>query len=231
MPGDLDTSGAMIRREEREWELADRIICGSQFVVDCIREIDGPLEKCRVVPYPTASIHHASSSNPTKNGRFRVLFVGTLQLRKGVHYLFESMRHLPTERFEVRMVGPNLLTEAATARLHEAGIEVVGSVPRDAVNQEYANADLFVLPTLSEGSANVCHEAIAAGLPVITTPAAGIAAHPQVTIVPTMDAVALANTIQMIATQGRPRLEQRQSQPRTVKQYGRELLEAIRDSR
>jgi glycosyltransferase involved in cell wall biosynthesis len=129
------------------------------------------------------------------------------------------------------MVGPNLLTEAATARLHEAGIEVVGSVPRDAVNQEYANADLFVLPTLSEGSANVCHEAIASGLPVITTPAAGIAVHPQVTIVPTMDALALANAIQMIATQGRPRLEQRQSQPRTVKQYGRELLEAIRDSR
>ena len=40
-------------------------------------------------------------------------------------------------------------------------------VPRSAIRDEYANADVFVLPTLSEGSATVCYEALAAGLPVV----------------------------------------------------------------
>lgn len=228
-PSDIDERGAMILREEREWELADRIICGSQFVIDCIRDIQGPHKKCRMVPYPTATVTNTPFSHHDNHNRCRVLFVGTLQLRKGVQYLYEAMRQLAPQRFEVRLVGPNLLTSAATARLREAGITVVGSVPRDAVNREYANADLFVLPTLSEGSANVCHEAKGAGLPVITTAAAGIVAHSQLTLVPSADSVALAEAIQQVAKAPRIR-EPTMEKTRTVEEYGKELLEAIRDS-
>ena len=233
-PGDLDTSGAMIAREEQEWELADRIICGSQFVVDRISEINGPTEKCRVVPYPMgnstrAASSHASTARKQTSKPYQVLFVGTLQLRKGVPYLVDALQYLPNDQYQFRLVGPNLLTADATQRIRDAGIEVIGSVPRDAVDDEYTRADVFVLPTLSEGSANVCHEAIAAGLPVITTPAAGIAAHPQVTIVPAQDAAALASAIKKIAQQERPRLEHESTPVRTVKEYGKELLEAIRE--
>jgi len=50
---------------------------------------------------------------------------------------------------------------------------VVGNVPRSEMQREYQQAHVLVLPSISEGSANVCYEALAAGLPVITTPNAG----------------------------------------------------------
>jgi glycosyltransferase involved in cell wall biosynthesis len=226
MPSDLDVRGTMIAREEREWELADRIICGSQFVVDRISEVNGPREKCRVVLYPVTNRNRPIESRIERDEACTVLFVGTLQLRKGVQYLYEAVQRLPRERFRFRMVGPNLLTEQATRNMRSLGMEVTGSVPRDAVEDEYARADIFVLPTLSEGSANVCHEAIAAGLPVITTHAAGLVSHPQVSIVPEMDSLALADAIQAAAL--------RESSPvpqshfaRSIREYGLDLIDAI----
>ncbi len=41
------------------------------------------------------------------------------------------------------------------------------------MRSHYEWADVFVLPTISEGSANVCYEALNAGLPVVTTTNAG----------------------------------------------------------
>ena len=55
-PADMDPGGHMMAREEAEWELADQIVCGSPFVVEAIRSVGGPIEKCRVVPYPVPDI-------------------------------------------------------------------------------------------------------------------------------------------------------------------------------
>lgn len=51
--------------------------------------------------------------------------------------------------------------------------ELVGAVPRQEIAKQYAWADVFVLPSICEGSATVCYEALASGLPVITTPNSG----------------------------------------------------------
>jgi glycosyltransferase involved in cell wall biosynthesis len=149
-----------------------------------------------------------------------------LQLRKGVQYLYEAVQRLPRERFRFRMVGPNLLTEQATRNMRSLGMEVTGSVPRDAVADEYARADMFVLPTLSEGSANVCHEAIAAGLPVITTQAAGLVNHPRVSIVPEMDSLSLADAIQAASLREISPVQQSDFS-RSIREYGLDLIDAI----
>ena len=127
----------------------------------------------------------------------RVLFVGTLQLRKGVQYLTEALRQLPSKFFEARFVGPNLLSDYVTRELSR-DFELVGAVPRSEMSAHYQWADVFVLPTLSEGSANVCAEALAAGLPVITTPNAGSTVEHEMNglIVPARDSSALASAIE-----------------------------------
>ncbi len=68
--------------------------------------------------------------------------------------------------------------------------------------REYDWADVFVLPTICEGSATVCYEAMAAGLPVITTPNAGSLVRDGVDgfIVPIRDAEALADKIMAVET-------------------------------
>ncbi|GAB4342099.1 MAG: glycosyltransferase family 4 protein [Desulfobulbaceae bacterium] len=199
-PAEIDESEKLSAREEREWELADRIICGSDFVVETVGDANGPAERCRVVHYPfpvTEDGWRGSAFRVRKRDEpFRVLFVGTLQLRKGVQYLLQAVKLMRGHDITVRLVGPSMLSEEAMKELR-GGMDVVGPVPRSEISKQYAWADAFVLPTLSEGSANVVYEAMAAGVPVITTPHAGSIIEDGVTglLVPARDAGALAQGI------------------------------------
>ena len=202
-PSEIDASGALARREEAEWPLADRIVCGSAFAADAVAVCGGDVERCAVVPYSG----YSGAGNPVvlpsddRAGPVRVLFVGTLQLRKGIQYLAEAAAKLGGDDIVFRAVGPNILSRAATTYVGEH-IELVGPIPRDRVADHYRWADIFVLPTLSEGSANVVYEAMAAGVAVITTKNAGsIVSHDRTgLLVPSRDAEALGSAITRLAS-------------------------------
>ncbi len=204
-PAELDESGRLSDREEAEWKLADRIVCGSEFAASTLKETGGPHERCTVVPY-TGFEGRDGSQEPQlrgarRDGPLRALFVGTLQLRKGVQYLSEAKRLLQGEGVVIRLVGPSLLSDRVMRELRRE-LEVVGPVPRSELATHYAWADVVALPTLSEGSANVCYEALAAGLPVITTPNAGsvIRHGKEGILVPIRDANTLAQALRALAT-------------------------------
>lgn len=230
-PADLDKSGAMIRREEQEWDLAEVIICGSSFVVKAMEAIGGPVEKCRVVPYPRPIPRGKPSSlegSPeTENRRTGVLFAGTLQLRKGCQYYAAAARKLGNQQFSWRAIGPSNLDKVGQSEFDKV-TDYRGPVPRPEVWKHYAWADVFVLPTLSEGSANVCHEAAAAGVPVITTEAAGCrlqALPPGSCFVPEGDLDALITAIKSSSS---PRQNAPFSPPQVeANDYGTRLLNAI----
>lgn len=160
----------MVERERQEWDLADVILCGSEYVRRGVREAGGPVDLCRVVPYGV-NAGTTGTVRAQRGGPLRALFVGTLCLRKGVPYLMEAAKALG-QTVDVRVVGPSRLGDSALSRLGKA-VQVYGSVPRSEIGSHYEWADVLVLPTISEGSANVCYEALAAGLPVVTTPNAG----------------------------------------------------------
>ena len=68
------------------------------------------------------------------------------------------------------------------------------------MTKEFLSADVFVLPTLAEGSAGVIYEALAAGVPIVTTRSAGsvITNGVEGLIVPERDPLALAEAIQSV---------------------------------
>lgn len=114
----------------------------------------------RVKPNPGA---RAKSDVPT------FLFVGLACIRKGAHLLLGAWADA---RVDGRLViAGEVLPEVRTAagpHLEGAGVNLIGHV--EDVARVYSDADVFVFPTYEEGSPLVTYEALAHGLPVITTP-------------------------------------------------------------
>ena len=104
----------------------------------------------------------------TSERPLRVLFLGLINLRKGVARLLEAARILRDEPVEFWMVGPVEIANAST--IAEAGrVKWFGPVTRNQAAEFYRNADVFILPTLSDGFAITQLEAQAHGLPVIAS--------------------------------------------------------------
>lgn len=198
---DLELAGEVTEHDLRraaEWELADLIICGSQFVVDGIAECDGPVEKCRIVPYGV-DLERFRTKEPRRRppgDRLRVLFAGEVGLRKGAPYLLEALRCLGTDRIEARCAG-KISIEANKVESYRDIVTFLGVVPRSRMLEHFAWADVFVLPSICEGSAIVIYEAVALKLPVICTPNAGALSSGAVTIVPAGDIQALAAALEL----------------------------------
>lgn len=238
MPAEIDVSGRLSEREEAEWKISDLILCGSDFAAAAVGQVGGPIERCAVIPYPASAIPFELVSKKAGAGRhggpLRVLFVGTLQLRKGVQYLYDAKRRLRGRDIAIRLVGPSQFSQLAMREL-DRDLEIVGSVPRSAMAKHFDWADVFVLPTLSEGAANVCYEAMAAGLPVITTPNAGsiVRDRQDGLIVPIRDAAALADAMELLSTDENLRLTLGANAAAAVTRtslavYSRALADAVR---
>jgi glycosyltransferase involved in cell wall biosynthesis len=98
----------------------------------------------------------------------RVLFLGLVNLRKGVARLLEAARILCNEPVEFWMVGPVEVANAATIR-DTKRVKWLGLATRKQATEYYRNADVFILPTLSDGFAITQLEAQAYGLPIIAS--------------------------------------------------------------
>ena len=89
------------------------------------------------------------------------------------------------------------VTRASRSSRSAGGLDFLGRVPRERIHEEFAAADVFVLPSSAEGSAEATYEALAAGVPVVTTPAAGSVVRDGIEgrVVPERDPFALADAI------------------------------------
>ena len=83
---------------------------------------------------------------------------------------------------------------------HDA-LNCLGTLPMDKMHKEFESADVFVLPSLSEGQAGVLLEAMASGCPVIASAESGVDFEPGCGItIPLADAEALADAIEEVVT-------------------------------
>jgi glycosyltransferase involved in cell wall biosynthesis len=185
------------RRERNEWELSDLILCPSDFVRDSVISEGGSPEKCVVVPYGVELPEAVPEKAREGADGLNVLFVGRVSLPKGIRFLCEAMRSFAGKRVTCRMVGQICVDERRLREYAPPNVELVGRVPRSEVARHYRWADVFCLPSLCEGSATVIYEALAHGLPVITTPNSGSIVRDGIegVIVPIRDAGAIASAM------------------------------------
>lgn len=184
-------------RDRQKYALADLILVPSEFVRGGVVGLGADPAKVALVPY---GIDKSWLERPSYPVPGRVLFVGSVGLRKGSHYLAEAARCLAERGIdcEVRVAGPLEAGVAQSAIF--AGPTYLGQVPRADIHREYSHADIFVLPSLAEGMAIATLEAMAMGLPVITTPNAGSCVRDGIDgiIVPPADAFALMTAIERL---------------------------------
>jgi len=189
----------------RRWVKVDPLIeythlyiCPSAAVQDDLIDKWGvPKERTQLVPYGMNPRWLELEPKP-KPGR--ILFVGTADLRKGIHYLALAAEklHARGHRYEIRVAGD--VSAQVTQQSACRHLTFLGRVPRHLIHEEFQQADLFVLPSLAEGSAEVTYEALAAGLPLVVTAAAGSVARDgiEARIIPDRDSASLADAIESI---------------------------------
>ncbi|AWN17519.1 glycosyltransferase family 4 protein [Salinisphaera sp. LB1] len=161
-------------RVQEELRLADWVLVPSHFVEAQLLEHGVPAHKIKVLPYGVdlRSFHprqqtSLGGSATTESGPLECLYVGQISHRKGIKTLFEAARlcsHLPL-RF--RLIGPVVSAEVLEDMPDNVTHE--GPTRPDEVATAMRRADMFVLPTIEDACALVTLEAMASGLPVVTT--------------------------------------------------------------
>jgi glycosyltransferase involved in cell wall biosynthesis len=186
-------------RDARKYQLSDLILVPSEFVRRSVLALGADPARIATVPYGLDRRWLDQANEPVPG---RLLFVGSVGLRKGSHYLAEASRILARRRVacEIRVVGPYPADTVAHPALR--GPTYVGQVPRSRIMAEFRRADVFVLPTLCDSFALVHLEAMACGVPVITTPNCGSVVRDGVDgfIVPIRDAAAIADKVELLLT-------------------------------
>jgi glycosyltransferase involved in cell wall biosynthesis len=213
------------------WKSAHLVLSCSPYVTEGIGRLGGEIAKVAVVPYGVAEDWVAT---PPRTVPKRILFAGSVGLLKGSHYFAEARRILLRRglSLDFRVIG-NADPVKISHPLFQ-GPTYVGHVNRDEVRKEFAEADVFVMPTISDGFALAQLEAMSCGVPVVATPHCGALVRDGVDgyVVPIRNALAIADAVERIVTDRRLREQLSENARRRASEftwsfYEKRLVEAI----
>jgi len=161
----------IIEKEIKEYEEADYIAISSSFVRRSFLEYGVPEGKLIQVPYGVDLSQFRQM--PKEDSVFRVVFVGGMTLRKGVHYLLQAFAELNLPHAELLLVGTLNEEMKPFFKKYEGIFKWIGHVPQKELYRYYSQGSVFVIMSIEEGGAMVQAQAMACGLPVIFTPNTG----------------------------------------------------------
>jgi glycosyltransferase involved in cell wall biosynthesis len=240
-PGWSNTPGRMSHeywsRLGAEWKAADSVLVNSEWSRQALVKQGVPPEKIIIVPLALELPREWAPQPVNPSGPLKVLWLGTVNIRKGIPYLAEAARRLERRNIEFLLAGPLAISPRAVQSFPK-NLAVLGRITRDRLGDVYKQAHVFVLPTISDGFAITQLEAMSHGLPVITTPNCGRVATHGVDglIVPPRDATALADAIAHLAD-NRPLLREMSCNAlQTIQKYNLEwnarlITESVRAQR
>ena len=166
---------ALIRRMEAEFDLCDFIVVPSAVA----RESFGDPRysgKAQVIHACVDHFFFKPSEVSRRDDTFRVCYAGRVEIAKGVAYLLQAWKELGLTNAELVMIGEVAPEMASLVHKHATpNVTFTGFLPADRVRDWYCRSDVFAFPSVNEGLARVLLEAMAAGLPIVATPASGAA--------------------------------------------------------
>ena len=149
----------IIKREKKEIKIADHIVAPSKFVKDKIcnfYSIDK--KKISVIPYAIDGKNFSAVRNVgKKNTKIKVLTIGDVCLRKGVHYVYEVAKKL-SDKFEFNWIGKSNLNFKGFEEASKY-INFLGEIPNNKIHKYLEQSNIYFLPSLCEGSPISLYEA------------------------------------------------------------------------
>lgn len=157
-----------------ECELADVVVVNSTWSSKCAAAVLPAIQgKLRIIPLALENSENGTKppktypSRFTNDRRLRVLFLGQINARKGVARLLQAARELRNSPVEFFMVGPIQFQNIVNK--DDVNIHWCGLISNQEIDEYFRKADVFILPTLSDGFALTQLEAISNRVPVIAS--------------------------------------------------------------
>ncbi len=168
-------------------EGAAAVIAVSQELAELVRRLGVDADKVKVIPNGVDGevfkpVDGAAGGHRSDDARRHLLYVGRFRVDKGLNVLLEAMAALRASGrdLQLTLVGGSTATGAAQPFQREASrlgvadcVEFVDEVPWSELPARMSAADLFVLPSFTEGFPLVLVEALACGLPIVSTRCGG----------------------------------------------------------
>jgi glycosyltransferase involved in cell wall biosynthesis len=169
-------------REYFTYKYSDALVTVSQHSLRQLQELYNPSVRTYVVYGGISNKFEAEKPLKGNSSKKKLLFVGRVDPRKGLHYL---IRALPLMAKDVEVVIAGALS--LSGRRYQAylrnmiaksnvqrQVKFLGSVSEEEKWKLYSLSDLFVLPSIHEALGLVILEAMSAGLPVVASNLGGI---------------------------------------------------------
>ena len=206
--GQWPESGAQLTMDsfwagvDEDIDLADTVLVNSDFVKETFVRIGYPAEKVKVIYLGVDEGFFRQIPDSAERGerrRGRILFAGQFERRKGGEVLLDAMAKGLPSGWSLEIAGKIApeLRERVDDLLKRPEVHWHGAVRRAELARLMTESEIFVFPSLAEGSARVIFEAMACGCAVITTSNSGSIVKPgeHGWLVPPGDAGALNTAI------------------------------------
>ena len=148
---------------------AELLLVGSQFARSTYLDYGVPDEKIKVVPFGVdLNLFGCSPKPEQQSGIFRITFAGRFVFQKGIDTLIEAFAGFDHKDAEMVMAGS--MTEYGRKVIGTAsGVRITGQLTQQQLADMFRKSHVFVFPTRYEGMGLTVLQAMACGLPVITT--------------------------------------------------------------
>lgn len=163
---------------ERIIKGSDFIHCLNQHTVECLKQQGVPTSKIWYRPNAVnTEVFYPEEVNGDPEQQVTFLFCGRFDNQKGIDFLLSAWKRIPLDlRAKARLLLVGTGEREAEFRRQAVGapeIIFAGKVNREAIPGYYRRAQIYLHPSKFEGMSNSILEALASGLPVITTDVAG----------------------------------------------------------
>jgi glycosyltransferase involved in cell wall biosynthesis len=177
---DYQPSDAVLTREEAEFEACDFLLCASDFSAKSFLDLGFPKEKILRHRYGFDENEYFPPDRLCEPGKkFTALFVGIDPVRKGLHLAIEAWLSSPASKEGSFLIAGELakeFRERFASELSHPSIVQLGY--RGDVPQLMQRADVLLMPSIEEGFALVCAEAIGVGcVPLASTACTEMCSH------------------------------------------------------